>query len=277
MTEEKAKRVALYDLSVLPTTYDFACYAVIAKTLGYDEIRFVVDRGMATWKYPADIGWRRWANICIPTCALADIKFSVGSRTIDGDILGYKTGDVERVYKHIGHIVKLVSPLKYDKEGYVTLTMRQSFRGGWRNSNVPEWKRVAEWLKSQKEEVIILDECEANPIAIERRMAVYVNAKMNLAVGNGPMVLCWLSEAPYLTFQLPAREGREEKYDALVKQWDKMGFPVGSQLSWKVARQEIVWGPDDYDLIRQKYEQMMGQQKEETHENRPPAQARASL
>lgn len=271
---DKQKRVALYDLSVLPTTYDFACYAVIAKTLGYEEIRFVVDRGMATWKYASEIGWRRWANICLPICSLADIKFTVGTRSIDGDILGYKTGDVERVYESVGSIVKLKSPLTYGKKGYVTITMRQSFRGQWRNSNMPEWVKTKAWLQSQGLEVIVLPECEAEPIAIERRMAIYMNAKMNLAVGNGPMVLCWLSEAPYLTFQLPSRDGRESKYDALVGQWTKMGFPVGSQCSWRNHVQEIVWGPDDFELIRDRYVAIMGKQQ---HEDRTPAQAGASL
>ncbi len=242
-------RTVLYDLSVMPTTFDFACTAVMAKTLGYEEIRFVVDRPMTAWKYPAKMGWRRWANIVVPICELADLSFSVGSK-VEGDVLGYTTGNVEALFKLKGRIAKLHSVMPFDHSGYVTITMRQSFRNSWRNSS-PDWIKVADWLKEKGEEVFIFEECEDEPIAVERRMAVYCNAKMNLAVGNGPMVLCWLSEAPYLTFQLP--KGPEKEYQLLVEQWKRMGFPIGSQLSFKNAQQEIVWGPDDFETVTSCY------------------------
>ena len=105
------------------------------------------------------------------------------------------------------------------------------------------------------EEIVVLEECESQPLALEERMALYANAKMNLAVGNGPMVMCWLSEAPYLSFQLP--KGQENDYKALVEQWNRMKFPVGSQLSFKNDKQEIVWGPDDADLIIEKYKALI--------------------
>lgn len=239
-------KTVLYDLSVMPTTFDFACTAVMAKTMGYEEIRFVVDRPMTAWKYPAKIGWRRWANILVPICELADLSFSVG-REIPGDVLGYTTGQIEELFKRTKRIAKLRSVVPLDISGYITITLRQSFRNEWRNSS-PDWLKVAEWLKSEGEEVYILEESEEVPIPIEKRMAIYCNAKMNLAVGNGPMVLCWLSEAPYLTFQLP--KGPEREYNALVEQWNKMGFPVGSQLSFRNERQEIVWDTDDYEVVK---------------------------
>ena len=249
-------RVVVYDLSVLPTTFDFACTAVIAKTLGYEEVRFIADKPMAKWKYPIDIGWRRWANILLPLCRLADLSFSVGcSHNAEGEVLGYSTGHVVKVFNSTGRIEKL-KPVPLSEKGYVTVTMRKSFRNQWRNSNLPEWEKVIKWLEDQGEKVFVLEESENQPIALEYRMAVYSNAKMNLAVGNGPMVMCWLSEAPYLTFQLPQPKGHQGEYDSLVRQWDKMGFPVGSQLPWKNERQEIVWGPDDFTTITRKYEEI---------------------
>jgi hypothetical protein len=239
-------KIVLYDLSVMPTTFDFACTAVMAKTLGYEEIRFVIDKPMTEWKYPAKIGWRRWANILVPICDLADLSFSVG-REIQGDVLGYSTGEVERLYQKTQRITKLRSIVPIEKSGYITITLRQSFRNEWRNSS-PDWLKVAEWLKSEGEEVYLLEESEELPLPIERRMAIYSQAKMNLSVGNGPMVLCWLSEAPYLSFQLP--KGPEKEYNALIAQWDRMGFPVGSQLSFRNERQEIVWDTDDYEVVK---------------------------
>ena len=245
----------------MPTTFDFAVYAVIAKTLGYDSIHFATT-GMASWKYPPEIGWRRWANICIPLCKLAGLSFTVGPK-IEGDVLAYHSGAVEKVYKTKGHIEKLKPLQEHPKKGYVTITMRESFRNAWRNSNREEWAEVAEYLMRRGEEVMVLEECENQPLAVEERLAIYCNAKMNLAVGNGPMVLCWLSEAPYLTFQLP--RGKEEKdYQALVQQWQNMKFPIGSQLSFKNDKQEIVWGPDDAELIIQKYESLVGNTADST-------------
>lgn len=253
MSENKPK-VALYDLGVMPTTFDFAVYAVTAKTLGYDLIYFSV-RSPPTWKYPPEISWRRWANICIPMCSLAGLKFTVGSE-MEGDILGYSTGTIQKLYERTGRIEKLKAPRAFGKSGYITITMRESFRNKWRDSNRVQWAKVAEYLMKKGEEVIVLEECESQPMALEERLAIYEGAKMNLAVGNGPMVLCWLSEAPYLTFQLP--RGPENEYRGLVDQWSRLKFPVGSQLAFRNARQEIVWGPDDADLIIEKYENLIG-------------------
>jgi hypothetical protein len=247
-------KLALYDLNKMPTTYDFAVFAVMAKTMRYAEVRFIV--GMTDWKYPAEIGWRRWANICIPLCKLAGLPFSVGGR-LPGDEIGYTTGAVEHLYKKVHKIAKLQPLYEFNRKGYVTITMRESFRNKWRDSNRSEWAKVAEYLAKRGEEVIVLEECESQPLAIEERMAIYSNAKMNLAVGNGPMVMCWLSEAPYLSFQLPKPVGYEKEYDQLVDQWKRMGFPVGSQLSFRNSKQEIVWGPDDFDLIKEKYESLV--------------------
>ena len=238
----------------MPTTFDFAVYACIAKTLQYAEIRFIP--GMTEWKYPAEIGWKRWANICIPLCKLAGIPFSVGTK-LPGDTLGYATGHVEALFRKHGKVAKLKPTLELPKSGYVTITMRESFRNKWRDSNRPEWAKVAEYLAKRGEEVIVLEECERTPLDLEERMAIYCQAKMNLSVGNGPMVLCWLSEAPYLSFQMPKPVGFEKEYAQLEEQWTRLGFPVGSQLSFRGPMQEIVWGPDDFDLIKEKYEQLV--------------------
>jgi hypothetical protein len=244
-------RLAPYDLSKMPTTFDFAVTAVLARSLGYDGVHFDVS-GMATWKYAAEIGWRRWANILIPLCGLAGLKASAGLG-IEGETLGYATGDVDALYRKAGRIAKLSAPEEPDRTGYVTITMRESFRNAWRNSNRAEWERVRSTLVARGEEVIILEDAEDAPMAVGRRLALYEGAKMNLAVGNGPMVLCWLSEAPYASFQLPKPPGCERERAELVAQWDRMGFPVGSQLSFRNERQEIVWGPDDSDLILERF------------------------
>lgn len=239
----------------MPTTFDFAVTAVIAKTLGLDGVLFGVG-GMTEWKYSAEIGWRRWANILIPICALAGLKIFVRDK-VEGQALGYATGDVEALYRKLNRLSKLTSNVKPDREGYVTITMRDSFRNTWRNSNRAEWVKVEAELRRRGEDVVVLEDAEDSPMPVAQRLALYEGAKMNLAVGNGPMVLCWLSEAPYLSFQLPRPVNHEKDYQELVAQWDRMGFPVGSQLSFRNARQEIVWGPDDAELIMARYDMLM--------------------
>ncbi len=247
---------ALYDLSCNPTTYDFACFAVVAKTLGHDTVRFSANNiGADTVrKYPPVLGWRRWANICVPICSLAGLQFEVDT-VAAGQRYGYHTGAVEGVYKKYGRIAKLSIP-PATRKGYVTITMRKSNIHQWRDSNVAEWKLVKTWLEERGESVYWIEDCEWAPMFVEHRMAVYGAAKMNLSVGNGPMVLCWLSEAPYLSFQLPHARGHDAEYKTLVDDWTRLGFPVGSQLSFRNERQEIVWGPDDFDLITERYERM---------------------
>src|SRR3990167_1776430 len=165
----------------MPTTYDFAVFAVMAKTLLYAEVRFVV--GMTNWKYPAEIGWRRWANICIPICKLAGLPFSVGG-PLPGDVLGYATGHIEHLYQKTKRISKLKPQYEYPRKGYVTITMRESFRNKWRDSKRAEWAKVGEYLAKRGEEVIVLEECEMQPLAVEERLAIFSNAKMNFAFVN---------------------------------------------------------------------------------------------
>lgn len=248
-------RLAPYDLARMPTTFDFAVTAVLARTLGYDGIHFDVT-GMASWKYPAEIGWRRWANILVPLCTLAGLRMSAGVG-IEGEPLGYATGDVEALFRKSGRIEKLAAREVPDRTGYVTITMRDSFRNAWRNSNRQSWEHVRVLLEKSGKDVIVLEDAEDAPMPVGQRLALYEGAKMNLAVGNGPMVLCWLSEAPYLSFQLPRPRGFEREHAELVAQWDRMGFPVGSQLSFRNARQEIVWGPDDADLILERFDALV--------------------
>lgn len=248
-------KIALYDLSVMPTTYDFAVFACSAKTLGYEEIRFVVGKPLASWKYPQELGWRRWANILVPMCRLADLPFSVGGE-LPGDKLYYHTGYIQEIYKRTGKITKLRSILPFGKKDYVTVTLRESFRNTWRNSS-KDWEKIIQWLEKKGKTVAVLEECEDRPIPLEQRMALYCNAQMNLSVGNGPMVLCWLSEAPYLSFQLPKPQGFEKEYEQLVKQWENMKFPIGSQLEFRNKNQEIIWGPDDFSTVTKAYGRMM--------------------
>ena len=256
MDEEK-KVTALYDLAKMPTTFDFAAWAVIAKTHGANHARFVFEGEIACWKYPDYVAWKRFGNILIPISLLARMTFSVGPRT-DGIEVPYMIGDVEKYYKRYGKIRKLKPITEVTESGYVTITIRESFRNRYRNSNVPAWQKFAEYLDKRQIRVVVFPECEQTPIDILHRMKMYAGADMNLGVNCGPLTLCLYSDAPYIMLNMaPKNNTGERSYDmeTLLKGcdfWQK-------QFSFRNDKQLIVWEPDTYENIVSAYEQVTEQ------------------
>jgi len=249
--------IGIYDLSKLPTTYDFACWCVYAKTCGATHVHFIVDKPIANWKYPADLAWKRFGTILVPMTKLAGLSFSVGPRML-GTEYPYLSGPLEELYKRIGKIELLKPTLKVKKSDYVTITMRDSFRTKYRNSNKEAWAKFEDYLKKHKQEYIVFEEAEASPIDLELRMAYYSQSKMNLGACNGPMALCCFSEAPHITLNMcPTKPKDEMGYD-ILDLWLKQRFPPGSQFSFKNEKQLMVWESDTYENIVKHYEAMCG-------------------
>ena len=244
---------ALYDLGKHPTTFDFAAWAVIARTHGADHVQFIYEGHIADWKYPQHTAWKRFGNIILPICTLAGLKFSVGRR-IEGLHLPYLIGDVETMYKKLGR-VELLKPVALPTQsGYVTVTLRESFRTRYRNSNIPAWQQFVEYVERRGKEVIVLPECEQSPIDLIHRMTLYAGADMNLGVNNGPMTLCLYSAAPYIMLNMmPVNNTGEKTYD-MERLLRGCGFPPGSQFSFRTDKQQIVWEPDTFDNIVRAYE-----------------------
>ena len=249
--------IAKYDLSKYPTTFDFVVWAVLAKSVGCDHVRFTTGNGIDTWKYHKDVAWKRFANILIPICALARMDYLVGD---DGDGLTfpYNWADAEFFYRQNGHIALLQPTYELnDKKGYVTITLRESFRNTHRNSDIPEWTKFKEYLERRGKDVIVLNECENAPLDIEYRMAIYWGADMNFGVNGGPMSLCSLSKAPYMIFNMiPKQKPSEKTYD-MREHLERTGFGEGSQFSFRNDRQILVWEPDDYENMVKAYESMI--------------------
>lgn len=248
--------VAVYDLTKFPTTFDFAAWAVIARTHGCNHVHFIIDGPIAHGKYPEDIAWRRFGNIVIPLCKLARLTYSVGERRTGWEF-PYLYGDVKRAYESVGRIERLQPTWVTDDSGYVTITMRQSFRNKYRNSNVEAWRKFGAYLESKGKKVVWLEECEGEPLDLLFRMALYCGAEMNLGASNGPMALCHFSEAPYITLNLIPKVTGEAQYD-IGKLMSKQGFGSGSQFGFRNERQILVWEPDDYENIVRAYESMEG-------------------
>ena len=250
-------RPAIYDLTKNPTTYDFAAWAVIARTHGVERVHFIIDGPIATWKYggDADIAWKRFATIVLPICKLARLSYSVGAR-MEGQTFGYHGGEVCRLYRELGRLEKLKPTQTWDKRNYVTITMRDSFRNKHRNSNFEAWNEFERYLSGKNVDVMVIPECENAPFNVEHRMSWYCGADMNMGVAQGPMALCVFSDAPYITLnQNPKDTTGKAQYD-IDKLLVKTGFPPGSQYDFRTPRQLLVWKPDTIENIIESWESM---------------------
>jgi len=251
---------AKYDLSRWPTTFDFASWLVLAKTAGCDHVQFVIGNGVAEWKYPKTVTWKRFGNILVPMCALAGMDFSVVHES-DGFEFPYAWGDVEKLYQKNKHVELLKPTFTLKPAQYVTITMRDSFRNTHRNSDVHEWEKFRGYLERRGKRVVQLEECERSPLDLEYRLALYAGAEMNFGVNNGPMSMCAMSEAPYMIFNIyPKRKATEKTYD-LVMLMESTGFGEGSQFGFRNERQTLVWGPDDYEVMVNAYETMFDEKR----------------
>lgn len=247
-------KTAIYDLSKMPTTFDFATWAVNARSHGCNHVHFIVTNGMAANKYSAATGWKRFGNILIPLCAIAGLDFSVGGNST-GAQFTYKTGDVCEFYKENGFIEKLKPTYRLDDSGYCTITLRESFRNKWRDSDIPEWQKFKAYLESHGKRVVMLGDCEIAPLDVEYRMALYAGAEMNYGVSNGPHVLCHLSDSPYITINMnpPNTTGKGYTIPAIMD-WHK--FPIGSQYNFRNDRQMLVYERDTFENILAAHEEM---------------------
>lgn len=224
-------------MKTCPPTFDFACFLVCAATLGAKSVHFRYEGEIQTKKFGEEIAWGRFQNITLPLCDLMGMDHTIGPGG-EGITPGYHGGTVEAVYRKVGKLCKF--PLIDGPKGYVTVTLRESFRNEHRNSS-PAWGPFIEALK-QRTRVVVLPECELNPIPLETRMRLYSNADMNFGVNNGPMILCMLSEAPYRIFKMIVNEEAREHHR-------KTGMPEGMQFGFKNDRQLIVYEDDTLDVL----------------------------
>jgi hypothetical protein len=225
-----------------PTTFDFAAWLVVVKTLGCTHVRFI-DGEIAAHKYPAEVAWKRFKHILRPLCGLMGMTHDLEYGG-EGISPAYHYGTVAKVYEQLGEVA-LYPRLDPVIDGdYVTVTLRKSFRNAYRNAS-DDWERVIDTLQQRGHRVIVVNDCEDKPIPMHVRASVYGNAVLNLGASNGPLALCHFSEAPYLTFNLIPRENG--RY--WVEHHARTGFPVGSQFAFRNERQKLVWEPDDFEVI----------------------------
>lgn len=155
----------------------------------------------------------------------------------------------------------------------VTITLREALHDSPRNSRTEEWLRFAAYLRDVEGErvIIIRDTARADeplfgfetyPVAsrnLQIRLALYAQAKCNFFVSNGPVTLAMFSEAPYVFInEVLDYQDSSNKTESWTL-WH--GTNPGEQVPWAKPNQRIVWGNEEYDVIRAAWDDFVAAQQ----------------
>jgi hypothetical protein len=150
----------------------------------------------------------------------------------------------------------------------IVITLRETQSQLHRNSSLKSWIRFARDMTARGELVVFVRDTEKAteeipgfatfPIAsidLHARIALYERAKINMFVANGPAVLNWHLDAPFLMFsELDPKH--TSSYEPAWPEWwpDHHGIEAGAQFPWFNERQKIIWQRDTYETISAAYE-----------------------
>jgi hypothetical protein len=259
-------RWSTYDLGVAPISYDVVSFLALAKNRGVKHIDIVPGEHFGFrddgWYQKADVAekhFRLW-NIVVPACQLAGMTVAVHGdrskavRTLYRPEPLYVEGIREDVFHASEHARRWVRRwlAKRGLTRPVVITLRESH---WpsRNSNMDAWRRFAEETNA-----VVVPDSDGDTefghvfdgVNMDRRLALYEEALVNMGANGGPLSLCFLTRRiPYLMFKLVS------DYPASTPEaYARRGFPVGSQYKWAGPNQRLVWADDDYETIRNAYD-----------------------
>lgn len=154
-----------------------------------------------------------------------------------------------------------------EHKGAVTITLREAHHWPHRNSNLGVWFEVADWLIGRGEKVALVRDTEKADIQfagyqtvpeasldINYRAALYMHAKCNLFVSNGPCSVDWFcSDAASVTY---TPLSTDDGYKCSQPSWwlPSQGIDAGEQFPWfKGTKKSIVWEAPTVDLIKADY------------------------
>ena len=148
-------------------------------------------------------------------------------------------------------------------ENYITISLRTKIFQSPRNSNLQSWHAVCDYIASRGFQLIILPDFEdyfnaqsfkemKHPVAHEAmldlnlRMALYENAKHNLAVSGGasPLLLC--SKVPYSIFKwvVPGISSCSPEHHRNFN-----GLNFGEKVWFMRDSQSLIWADDSIDFV----------------------------
>lgn len=223
---------ALYDLSNKIAGFDFYPWLVMQAQAGATEIVFN-KRNPNTKKWPIEIIRRRFDSILWPGPALLGLQASIGT---DGEHPApYHMRDLVRLSRDGVQFPRLRSILPPGKERY-TVTLRNTQRSETRNSNEAAWRTFAQEIGAH-----IIEDYDTQAIGLYERMALYAGAEMNFFVTNGPMILCALSEYPFMAFDYQKSSMRGA------------GLQPGEKYPFCLPQHHMIYEPDDLDVIHKHF------------------------
>jgi hypothetical protein len=294
LTAKLETSVDSWQLPIVDETLDesYATYNGVLGPLGFDYINWLADAYMTKVKAgisdPLKVGiWRGklglggddrghiWAdNVFSPITALQND--TVESKTFTGrHNMFYSLRGVTNMYKEGIPLPTYSLPEDYkpfkelEKGKYITITLRETTRFQWRNSNVPVWAKFARWLMDKKGQqvIIVRDTMKADiPLAefdicpqasknIFDRFYLYENAKCNIAVGNGPLELCWLTDIPYINFQNSGDDNPSHEISQTATGFEFChGFKAGGQFPWAKENQILVWREPTFNNLTRSWD-----------------------
>lgn len=145
----------------------------------------------------------------------------------------------------------------------VTITLREAHYHPFRNSNLPEWLKLASWLESRGEKVVFVrDTAKRNepiegfttiPAASEHvlaRCALYQEAKCNWFVSNGPAMLAMFLDTPWFMVNRLTEERSDFKANTAAGWRVATGLEPNAQWPWAKRNQRIIWEHDTFEPMR---------------------------
>lgn len=272
------------------------CYDMTTTALSFDFLAWLVDAEMTRVREgaPAPLKVAFWggrdgktglnlagrdrmlAGVCRPSLAL------IGAVEDERAMLGrhkrvYALRDVSAAVRAGEPVPIFKAPFTavdyamkfWNEKRYVTITLREADHWPHRNSNLQAWTKFARWLEKRGERVIFVrdtgkamipfpghEDCPSASVDLHIRMSLYMGAKANLFVSNGPATLAQFSCRPWLMFIQMEKDGHP--YFANTPKWwrENHGLAVGEQLPWSRPDQRIVYKRDDYANLVEAWEQL---------------------
>ena len=292
--QKKPEKVAFYDFSVSPYSFDFAQFVLCARAAGCDKVvivpgtRMVRDREGKLVEFqkctPGEQEYRLNNLILglLPDAHLCADREEARAWGHEGCFPPGYRGEAPVAWHTLGHVMAAMQIHPFmptaekkkavEADGYfgsqlVTITIRHSRIKSARNSVVEEWVKAADWMKAQGFNVVFIPDtdhidevfgehksAQKAGLDVQYRLALYDAAALNLGVNNGPLALCFYSRRPVLYFR-PLCQGFKETSQ---ESWAKAGIPYRSQPPWFTPLQRIIWdGEDTFDNIKANVELWM--------------------
>jgi hypothetical protein len=224
------KQPALYALSRRIAGFDFFVWAVMQRAGGAQAVAFD-PRDPKTDKFTLDEVARRYESILKPGPSLLGMESFEGTEGIQYG--PYTQPELCRLVQQGLKIPRLKSPLPPGNEKY-TVTLRNFRRFTNRNSREQDWRTFAAEIGAR-----VIPDYEVEPIGLHERLALYEGAQMNFFVTNGPVMLCFLGEAPAMGFD--------------VQNSPPAGFKFGESYPFLLPQHRQIWEPDTLENIHKHF------------------------